>query len=316
MELSGSEGPAFGADIGGTAIKVGRLDGVARREFEIPTEPRRGAKDLADRLVAAWRELGAHSAPGLPHVRESFGVGCAGLVDPRGGIIVTSANLPGWDHEPLATLIERQLGARPALMNDANAFVLAEARMGAGRAVDAHATIFGLAIGTGVGGGLVLEGELYEGRRGFAGEPGHMAISLDGPACACGARGCLEAMIGTRAILARYLEHGGSVELAATPAAIAGRAQAGDSIALRVWRETGEILGRGLVALAHLLDPDLLIVGGGVARAGELLLAPAREAFARDVMIPERLRPPIMAAELSNSAGWIGAAFRGSEAAR
>ncbi len=297
--------PAFGADIGGTAIKLGCLDSMT--ELEIPTEPLAGPEALARRLVEAWRKLGAEPNAG------SFGLGCAGLIDPT-GVVVTSPNLPGWKAVPLARLIEAELGTRPELLNDANACVLAEARLGAGRELGSGATIVGVTIGTGVGGGLVIEGRLHAGRRGFAGEPGHMPIDLDGPLCACGARGCLESLIGTRAVLDRYRALSGDEDSSLMPRDIALRAEAGDVAARETWRQTGEILGRGLVGLAHLLDPDLLIVGGGLARAGELLLAPARIAFARDVLIPESLRPPIVSAELSNSAGWIGAALAGAEA--
>ncbi|MCC7144135.1 MAG: ROK family protein [Candidatus Eisenbacteria bacterium] len=296
-------GTALGADIGGTAIKLGRLDGASRAEREIPTDPDSGSGSLAERLSAAWREL---LLPG--EAVPPLGIGCAGLIDAGSGEVVTSANLPGWSREPLADRVASLMGRRPVLLNDASAFVLAESRLGAGRAHGAG-TIVGLAIGTGVGGGLVIDGRLYEGPRGFAGEPGHMPIDLDGPVCACGARGCLEAMIGTRAIQAAYARRRGEATVH-TPREIFERAEAGDAAAAEVWEEIGAILGRALTGLTHLLDPDLIVVGGGIARAGERLLAPARRSFAQTVMAPEGLRPTIVPAALANAAGWIGAALR------
>lgn len=298
-----AHGTALGADIGGTAIKLGRLDGERRAEREIPTDPGSGSGSLAARLSAAWREL---LSPG--EATPPLGIGCAGLIDAAGGTVVTSANLPGWTREPLADQVAALMGRRPVLLNDASAFVLAESRLGAARA-HSGGTIVGLAIGTGVGGGMVIGGRLYEGPRGFAGEPGHMPIHLEGPICACGARGCLEAMIGTRAIQAAYARRRAD-DTVHTPREIFQRAEAGDAAAAAVWEEIGSILGRALTGLTHLLDPDLIVVGGGIARAGDRLLAPARRAFGATVMAPPELRPAIVPAALSNGAGWIGAALR------
>jgi len=162
----------------------------------------------------------------------------------------TSPNLPGWTTEvPLAGLLGSATGRRPAVLNDANAFVLAETRLGAG---EGHRHVVGLTLGTGVGGGLVLDGRLWTGRHGAAGEIGHVCLLADGPRCACGARGCLEAMVGTRAILDRYAAMAEAPATAATPRDIAARALAGEAAAVETWRETGRLLGLALAwALAQ-----------------------------------------------------------------
>jgi glucokinase len=237
-------------------------------------------------------------------------------------VVLTSPNLPGWTEEvPLADLVARATGTRPVLLNDANCFVLAETRLGAGRGA---ATVVGITLGTGVGGGLVLDGALWIGRHGAAGEIGHMPVVIDGPPCACGGHGCLEALIGTRAILDRYrslARASGYVEASCgrieveplTVRGLARRAKEGEAAAIATFGETGRILGLALAGLTQLLDPDLFVVGGGISRSAELFLPAVRTALGEAAMLPAGMRPRVEPAILGPDAGWIGAARAAAE---
>lgn len=297
---------AIGIDIGGTAVKAGRLDhGKPAESLERPSPAREGPDAMVELIAGLIAEL--HGGSGLP-----VGIGCAGLVDHERGLVRTSPNLPGWIAEvPLADLVCAATGRRPAVLNDANAFVLAETRLGAG---EGCGHVVGLTLGTGVGGGLVLDGRLWTGRHGAAGEIGHVCLLADGPPCACGSRGCLEAMVGTRAILHRYAAIARIPSSDLTPRDIAARALAGDVAAVETWRETGRLLGLALAGLTHLLDPDLFLIGGGIARASDLILPSARDALRENVMLPAELVPPVVPARLGPDAGWIGAALAALDA--
>jgi glucokinase len=325
--------PALSFDIGGTAVKAGRLgpDGTIEARLERPSPAREGPSVMAELLADMARELGAAvprsiPAPADPEGCEGspipLGIGCAGLVDPWRGVVLASPNLPGWAPEvPLAELVARAVGARPLLLNDANAFVLAETRLGAGRGA---ATVVGITLGTGVGGGLILDGALWIGRHGAAGEIGHMPLMVDGPLCACGSRGCLEALVGTRAILLRYRSLAGSGNAAGedhtrggqmplTVRRLAQLAAEGEAAAITTFAETGRLLGLALGGLTQLLDPDLFVVGGGISRSASLFLPAARGALAEAAMLPRSMQPRVEAAVLGPDAGWIGAAWAAAE---
>lgn len=300
---------ALGADIGGTAIKLGLLEaslGIVR-QTEVPTPAGADLATLVDALLAGLLGLAGSdsSLRDLP-----FGIGCAGIVDPRARTIARSPNLPGLRDAPLATEVAKRTGRMPILLNDANAFVLAETRLGGARGAS---SVVGLTLGTGVGGGLLLGGRLWEGAHGFAGEPGHAPVALDGPTCACGQRGCLEALIGTRAIVDRYAARAGVLSAGLTPEEISRRAKAGDADARDTWVETGRLLGLGLIGLAHLLDPEVFVIGGGISRSASLFLPRAVEEMERGLLHPAHLRPRVVCAELGPAAGWIGAALASKE---
>lgn len=303
-----------GIDIGGTFVKAGLLGEDLRvlEETSWPTPRREGPEALVAQIgerYAAWNGRKRSRGKGAEPAR--LGIACAGLVERGTGAVRSSPNLPLWKNVTLAVLVERELGFPVTVLNDANAFALAETRLGAGRGRE---TVVGITLGTGVGGGLILDGRLWEGRRGFAGEIGHMKVQVDGPRCSCGGRGCLEALIGTPAILDRYRSlAGGAAEprdADLTPKEIALRAGRGDDAAVRTYQETGRLLGLALAGLTYLLDPDLFVIGGGVAKAGELLFPAARQAMSAELMLEG---PVIAPAALGGSAGWIGAAFGARE---
>lgn len=286
-----------GFDIGGSFVKAGVLDpgGQIVVTAEKPT-PRdsdpQSLVELVRVLCEGWK------------IEPPIGLAIAGIVAPARGRLARSPNLPHWDGVEWANAFAGS-GLEPEILNDANAFVLAEYALGSVRGVR---SVFGLAIGTGVGGGFLMDGELYTGARGYASEPGHMILVADGPKCACGARGCLEALVGSPAISRRYLElQAGAEEL--TPAEIVVRADRGESSAIEALSRTGHFLGLGLASVANLLDPEVFVIGGGVSAAGEWILQSARRTMEAMVLHPAGEAPRVQGAALGNAAGWIGAAL-------
>ncbi|MCK4304791.1 MAG: ROK family protein [Candidatus Eisenbacteria sp.] len=313
---------AIGIDIGGTGVKLGRVDedGKVLARHEIPTPLGSSPEEDVRHIARSVAELqGVSGKPGeAPLGGCCIGAGCAGLVSNREGVVHTSPNLPCWTEVPLAALLEHELGAPVYVLNDADAFGLAEARTGAGRG---SSPVIALTLGTGVGGAIVTDGRVLGGKHGFAGEIGHMSIHLDGPPCPCGGRGCLEIYIGKRGIVSRYLERDtwrsgapafdlarGDRE-ALSPKLLADAVELGDKAASETFCESGEILGAALANLTNILDPAVFVVGGGVSQAGDLILEPARRALRDRVMIREIDVPKIVRAALGVDAGLIGAAF-------
>ncbi len=305
---------AIGVDIGGTAVKLGRVDARGRvlAHAELQTPADLSAEDAVARIAAAIPNLTGVTAA-LP-----VGVGCAGLVDSARGVVDTSPNLPRWGDVPLAQMMEASTRMRTAVLNDANAFTLAEARLGAG---EGRSPVVGITLGTGVGGGIVTAGHLFGGSHGFAGEIGHMSVRWDGEPCPCGNAGCLELDVGRRPLVTRYLRRAawkagtpafdlcqGEVD-ALSPKLLAEAAQHGDDIARDVYRRAGEILGVALANIANLVDPAVIVIGGGIAQAGALILDPAREQLARRAMAARWSVPPVEPAALGVRAGVIGAAL-------
>jgi glucokinase len=305
---------AVGIDIGGTRIKIGRVNErgevLARAQIAAPVDV--PAETAIERIAAAAAPLLA--GPG--GVR--LGVGCAGLIDSRRGVVHTSPNLPLWHNLELGRLLEVHLGTPATVTNDANAFALAEACLGAGRG---HSIVVGLTLGTGVGGAIVIHGRLFGGLHGFAGEIGHMSIDTGGPPCPCGNRGCLELFVGRRGIVSAYLEDctwrsgspghdlAGGRQESLDPELIARAAAQGDPAAHAAFARAGEALGGALADVANLLDPALFVVGGGVSQAGQLILEPARRVLAARAMARSISVPPIVPAALGVDAGLIGAAL-------
>lgn len=291
----------LGLDLGGTNIKVAlveRTDGQLRlaESSSAPTQAERGPAHVVGRLVALGRDAGAV---------DSVGVTVPGAFDPETGTVRVLPNLPGpWPGQPVVAPVRDALGAPTALINDARAFALAESKLGAAR--DAATALF-MTLGTGVGGGLVVGGELHEGLDGTAGEIGHVTVDPDGPLCGCGNRGCVEAFAGAAAIE----EAGGG----ATVVEVVEAARAGDARAAEAIERVATYLGIALGNAITVLSPDRVVIGGGVAEAGELLLAPIRDEARRRVRLVPVERIPIVGSELGPLAGAIGAALRGAMAA-
>jgi len=300
-----------GIDLGATNIKgaLVNVEGHILEEKSIPTEVDGGVEHVMSRMMGVIRYL--VSLAGKVPV-TGVGIGCPGQVNVRKGIFHGGPNFPGWKDVPLVFEIERRIGIPVVIDNDANLAALGEYAYGGGKGVE---NMLLLTLGTGVGGGLILNGELYRGSSDAAGEVGHTVISLDGPLCGCGRRGCLEAYVGTKGILERLREklEGGrrsvlSGKEEVTPKDIGEAADGGDEVAIEVLRETGELLGVGLANFANILNVEKIVIGGGVADAGELLLGPARERMEREVLKVVRESVRVVKAELGNLAGRIGAA--------
>ena len=310
---------ALGIDIGGSAVKAGLVDitgaVLASTSVETPTTPQAGPEGfLQAALTAAHRAL---ELAGLEkrHLRGA-GVGVPGIVRATQGVVVQSANLPGFANLPVADILGKGLELPVFLANDANAAALGESRFGHHGRVD-DLVLF--TLGTGIGGGLVLGGKIITGQNGFAGELGHMRIEMSAPRpCGCGRWGCLEAYAGGKSLVKRAHEalaedwkklsslhacaEAGQLNAEAVFAAV------NDPLAIRLVDETALALAVGVVNLLHLLDPDLVLLAGGMTRAGAGFLGKITT-FAAELAIPGvPMEGRIRYASLGDQAGMMGAA--------
>jgi glucokinase len=304
-----------GIDIGGTNIKIAALwnDGRVISAESIPTCAERGPIDAAERILATIHALLQREGidAGSMH---AVGMDCAGIVDPVRNVVIDSPNLRSWENDPLAQRIADRLGVPVYLENDVNAMAYGEWRCGAGRGAN-H--IVCLTLGTGVGGGLILDGRLYRGAHGAAGELGHTTLDLHGASCTCPNSGCLERHVGAAYIVERALRH---LEEDPTPSRLRDlepehmaprdltlAADAGDPVAAAVLRETGELLGKGLVSFVNIFNPERIVVGGGITKAGDRLLEPARRIVRLHAMSLPASMVEIVPAELGDDAAVVGA---------
>lgn len=306
---------SIGIDFGGTSVKLGVCRGgdLLCTDDPIPTANFAGPQaligEMANRVAKLRQKYGDISA---------IGVGVPGLVDFERGIVHELTNVPGWKHIPLKTILGEKTGLPTIVENDANAMCYAEFRYGAARGLK---NVVALTMGTGIGGGLVLDGKMYRGSSFVAGEIGQMSIDFDGKAGHYGNLGALEKYTGNQQIaehaVQRYAEAGIEKDIAAcTPKAIADAAEAGDVIALQIWGEVADWLGTALSAIAWLLNPDAFVIGGGVAQAGDLIFNPLKRKVQSmlSTVVWERLQ--ILPAKFSNEAGIIGNAALAADEAR
>jgi fructokinase len=293
-------GRRIGIDLGGTKIEGAVIDEDGRpvvRE-RVPTERERGYAHVLDRVAALVDRL----RPQAPEAAV-VGVGAPGSPSARDGTLKNS-NTTCLNGRPLRADLEARLGCTVRLENDANCFALAEARGGAGRG---HRVVFGVILGTGVGGGIVVDGRLWAGPQHIAGEWGHQAIDPAGPACWCGQRGCVEAFLSGPALAAAYRAAGGA---AVEAPEVLRRAAAGEARAAAVVDRWLDRFGRALANVIDVLDPDVVVLGGGLSNV-DALYDRGRAAVARYVFNDE-LRTPIVRHRLGDSAGVIGAALLGA----
>jgi glucokinase len=309
----------IGVDVGGTKV----LAGVVDPDGQVVAHTRRDtpAADVSQtlrRIVEVVTELAA------AHPVDAIGIGAAGWIDVSRSTVLFAPNL-AWRHEPLRDHVAASLELPTALQivveNDANAAAWAEFRFGAART--ATDSMVMLTIGTGIGGGIVLGGEIVRGAHGIAAELGHVQVVRDGLPCGCGRRGCFEQYASGSALVrvaqatakddaavaARLLDLAGGNAGAIVGPMVSEAALAGDPAATAAFAEIGRWLGTGLADLVQILDPQVLVIGGGVVEAGELLLGPTRAAFAE--ALAQRGRLPVAdvrAAQMGNLAGVVGAA--------
>jgi glucokinase len=292
----------LGLDLGGTNIKWVVLDpaGTPLADGTLPTEGEGGPAHVIERLALAGRQAIAAGGP-----ISTAGVGVPGIYDEAEGSIRFFTNLPGpWAGHAMAAPLSAALGVPVRLINDARAFTLAEARVGAGQGC---AALIGVTLGTGVGGGIVLDGRLVLGFNGTAGEIGHQVIDMrpEAPRCGCGNTGCLEAFVG-----APRLAHAAGTATAVEAFAADERGEPRAHAAVEAWID---YLAIGLANLVTVLTPDRIVLGGGVASAAARIIAPLRERLAAHVHLTDPNHVEIVHAALGVRAGAIGAALRGLE---
>jgi len=313
-----SDQPVIGIDLGGTKIATALVDpsGKILSHDYRETLAREERDAVVARMLDSARAVIDEGGVEASQV-AAVGIGAPGPIDMAAGVVVAPPNLHGWDRVPLKQLIESGMGITTYLENDANAAALGEHRFGAGRGVD-H--MIYVVVGTGVGGGLILDGRLYHGASGMAGEIGHIVVKPDGPVCACGRRGCLEALTSGPSIARQARERIAQgaqtliTELAegdesrVTAKLVAQAADQGDETAESVLAEAMHYLGLGMASVVHMLNPQLIVFGGGVANLGERMFGPVRQVIAEFAFAEAAEVVRVAPAELGSNAGVLGAA--------
>jgi glucokinase len=311
-----------GVDLGGTKIMVGALSEDGSRQFgmrSIPTHAEQGSDVVVDRIVGAIEGVILDTIAETNASRKDFvgiGMGAPGPLDRERGIVVVAPNL-GWRDFPLRDLVSTRLGLPVTLDNDANCATVGEWWQGAARG---GRTVVGFTIGTGIGGGVIIDGSLFHGASDVAGEVGHTTIELNGRYCKCGNYGCLEAYASGPAIATRAREVlvreesasvlpslvGGQLDLI-TAQTVYDAAKQGDAVAQEIVRDTARYLGAGIASLLNILNPDIVVVAGGVTAAGDTLFVPLRAEVRRRAFRPAVEAARILPAELPGTAGVVGA---------
>jgi glucokinase len=305
-------GVVLALDIGGTKLAAGLVDpaGTVCSHLVVATPVALGPGPVLEQLFALGRKAVADAGVDWSEV-SAVGIACGGPLDAERGLVLAPPHLPGWSDVPVTALAEQAFGRPAALDNDGTAAAAAEHRYGAG--VGTQHMVY-LTLSTGVGGGAVLDGRIYRGATGNGTELGHVVVDRHGRACrGCGGRGCLEAYVSGTSIAERARESlDPASALAAleplTAADVAAQAAAGDPLAARVWRQTTEALGAGLTSIVNVLEPELVVLGGGVTRAGEALIGPAREVVRSAAMSPAGRAVRVERAALGDRVGVVGAA--------
>ncbi|MFE6285640.1 ROK family protein [Streptomyces sp. NPDC057877] len=289
-------------DVGGTGMKAALIgpDGALLHEARRPTERERGPDAVVEGILGFAADLRAHGVRHLGAPAAAAGVAVPGIVDEADGTAVYSANL-GWRDVPLRDLLADRLGALPvALGHDVRTGGLAEGRVGAGQGADRFLFV---ALGTGIAGAIGVDGRVEAGAHGFAGEIGHVVVRPGGTACPCGQRGCLERYASAAAVSEAWAAATGDPDADAADCARA--VAAGDRAAQAVWQAAVDALADGLVTALTLLDPRTLIIGGGLAEAGETLFTPLRDAVQGRITFQKL--PAMVPAALGDTAGCLGA---------
>lgn len=284
-------------DIGGTYIKggVAGADGVLRHTERWPTGAERGPDAVLETVLAAATQLADEHAP------MAAGIAAPGIVDEASGVSVLSANL-GWRQLPVRARLADRLGLPVALGHDVRAGGLAEARLGAGRG---SRNFLFVPVGTGIAAAVMVDGRAWTGSHARVGELGHLVVRPGGEACVCGGRGCLETVASAAAIARHYTRT--TSEGGVTAKEVGERATTGDPAAVRVWHDAIAALADGLANAITLLDPERIVIGGGLAHAGESYFAPLRAAVAERLTF--QAMPEIVPAQLGHQAGCQGAAL-------
>lgn len=310
----------IGIDVGGTNVKIALVDenGKIIYSNSVPTYAKMGYEYTVNNIKQAIKDLMKETET-QPKDIQGIGFDFPGQVDYKTGVVKLAPNIPGWVNVPIAQMIEEEFHIPTKIDNDVRCAALGEMLFGAGRGCENFICI---TVGTGIGSGLVVNGQIVRGASNAAGELGHIKLQMkDGPICGCGDTGCLEAFASGPSIVAMaqdYIKGGKSTkfrEMAAaeggeiTPYMVAKAAEAGDPVAKRIFEIVGEYIGIGLTSVINLLNPEKVIIGGGVAEAGDLLLNPIRKTIKERAMVVAGEAVEIVPAQLGNSAGVIGASM-------
>lgn len=313
-------GKRIGIDVGGTNVKIALVDKSGKIIYSnsVPTYAKMGYEYTVNNIKQAIKDLMKETNTSAKDI-DGIGFDFPGQVDYKTGVVKLAPNIPGWVNVPIAQMIEEEFHIPTRIDNDVRCAALGEMKFGAGQGCENFVCI---TVGTGIGSGLVVNGQLVRGASNAAGEIGHIKLQMkDGLICGCGDTGCLEAYASGPSIVAMaqdYIKGGKSTkfrEMAAaeggeiTPYMVAKAAEAGDPVAKRIFAIVGEYIGIGLTSVINLLNPEKVIIGGGVAEAGDLLLEPIRKTIKERAMVVAGSAVEIVPAQLGNSAGVIGASM-------
>ena len=313
-------GKRIGIDVGGTNVKIALVDKSGKIIYSnsVPTYAKMGYEYTVNNIKQAIKDLMKETNTTAKDI-DGIGFDFPGQVDYKTCVVKLAPNIPGWVNVPIAQMIEEEFHIPTRIDNDVRCAALGEMKFGAGQGCENFVCI---TVGTGIGSGLVVNGQLVRGASNAAGEIGHIKLQMkDGLICGCGDTGCLEAYASGPSIVAMaqdYIKGGKSTkfrEMAAaeggeiTPYMVAKAAEAGDPVAKRIFAIVGEYIGIGLTSVINLLNPEKVIIGGGVAEAGDLLLDPIRKTIKERAMVVAGSAVEIVPAQLGNSAGVIGASM-------
>ena len=320
MQKSGrNELPVLAIDVGGTKIFAAVISSkgqVMAGEYYL-TLADEGAEAVINRIFSAVDRLLSREDIDLSQL-DSISIAAAGAIDIGKGLVTSSPNLPGWRDIPLRDIVKEKYKVNAFLLNDASAAALGEHHFGAGKGVN---NLILLTVGTGIGGGIIINGKLYTGASGSAGELGHMTIDVNGPRCNCGSIGCLEMLASGTAVAREAIrrvtcgERSSLIEIVEgkigniTAEKVEKAAQGGDSLASEVILEAATYLGIGMVNLVNIFNPEMIVVGGGMAKMGDLLLEPARQVVRERAFSLSAQAVRIVSAQLGDNSGVLGAAI-------
>lgn len=308
----------IGIDVGGTNVKIALVndEGQIIYSNSVPTRAEMGYEYTVNNIKQAIYELLKETKLETKDI-QGIGFGFPGQVDYKEGIVRNAPNIPGWIEIPIAKIFEDEFNIPTRVDNDVRCAALGELNYGAGKGCE---NLICITVGTGIGSGLIINGKLARGASNAAGEIGHIKLQMnDGPICGCGDTGCFEAFASGPAIVAmaeeyikggkatKYREMAGSNPI--TPYIVSEAAKAGDPVAKRIFTIMGEYLGIGLAGVVNLLNPEKIIIGGGVADAGEILINPLVETLKKRAMKIAGDTVQVVPAQLGNTAGVIGASL-------
>lgn len=309
----------IGVDIGGTNVKIALVNKKGEVSFPktVPTRAEMGYEYTISNITQCIKDLMAEAKIDKNSL-EGIGFGFPGQIDCDNGVVRILPNIPGWIDVPIAEIMQKEFGVPVKVDNDVRCMALAESNYGAGQGCK---NLICITIGTGIGSGLIINGKLVRGASNAAGEIGHIKLEMhDGLLCGCGDAGCFEAYASGPSIVAmakeyvqggksaKFRELAGSVD-AITPAIVAQAAQEGDVVAKKIFERIGEYLGIGLASVVNLLNPERIVIGGGVADAGDILFEPLRKTLKDRAMPIQGEAVEVVHAKLGNTAGLIGASL-------